>query len=198
MAFVTAAIDLLARALAQTGSLIAAVREDQREWPTPCPRWSVHDLVQHVAVQDLRNFQAAARGEVVDWQAPAGDLGRDWSGAFGHGARRLLEVWRSADLDRPVAMPGGAQATLGGRLDVQIAEFAVHAWDLARAIGDGRDLDPAIAEHALSWAKGMLRPEFRGPDKAFGVEVEVDPSAPIYDRLAGWFGRNSAWRSNRL
>ena len=25
------------------------------------------------------------------------------------------------------------------------------------------------------------------------VEVPVDPQAPIYDRLAGWFGRDPDW-----
>jgi hypothetical protein len=39
----------------------------------------------------------------------------------------------------------------------------------------------------------MLRPEFRGPDKAFGVEVPVPDDAPVYDRLAGWFGRDPGW-----
>jgi hypothetical protein len=39
----------------------------------------------------------------------------------------------------------------------------------------------------------MLRPEFRGPGKAFGVEVPVPDDAPAYERLAGWFGRNPGW-----
>jgi hypothetical protein len=26
------------------------------------------------------------------------------------------------------------------------------------------------------------------------VEVAVDDDAPLYDRLAGWFGRDPAWR----
>ena len=42
-------------------------------------------------------------------------------------------------------------------------------------------------------SRGMLRPEFRGPDKAYGVEVPVPDDAPAYDRLAGWFGRNPGW-----
>jgi hypothetical protein len=55
-------------------------------------------------------------------------------------------------------------------------------------------LDDELAEHALAWSRGMLRPEYRGPDKAFGVEVPVAGDAPAYDRLAGWFGRDPDWR----
>jgi hypothetical protein len=44
----------------------------------------------------------------------------------------------------------------------------------------------------------MLRPQFRGPDKAFGFEVPVSGEAPIYDRLAGWFGRDPAWSPDRV
>ena len=94
-----------------------------------------------------------------------------------------------------MAGPGG-EAPLRARADQQITELAVHDWDLARATGqDLAGLDPALAEHALAWSRGMLRPEFRGPDKAFGVEVPVPDDAPVYDRLAGWFGRDPGWTS---
>jgi len=76
----------------------------------------------------------------------------------------------------------------------QITELATHDWDLAKATGQvPAELDPALAEHALRWSRGMLRPEFRGPGKAFGVEVPVAEDAPVYDRLAGWFGRDPGW-----
>ena len=53
----------------------------------------------------------------------------------------------------------------------------------------------AYLEHALAWSRQMLRPEFRGPDKSFGSEIAVPADAPSYDRLAGWFGRDPAWRA---
>jgi uncharacterized protein (TIGR03086 family) len=83
---------------------------------------------------------------------------------------------------------------LGSRVDQPIAELAMHGWDLVVATGQQVDLDPALAEHALNWSYRVLRPEHRGPDRAFGVEVPVPPDAPIYQRLAGWFGRDPEWK----
>jgi len=104
-----------------------------------------------------------------------------------------MAVWRAADLGQPVALPGGAQAPLGSRANQQVAELAVHSWDLVMAAGQQASLDPVLAEHALAWSRRMLKPEYRGPDRAFGAEVPVPADAPAYDRMAGWFGRDPGW-----
>ena len=182
---------LVERALDQTAAIIAGIGAGQAALPTPCADWDVRAVVQHLVGQDLRNFTVAARGETADWQAPAEDVGEDWAVAFRDRAAPLMAVWRAADLDRQIAMPGGGQAPLGARASQQMAEFAVHGWDLVKATGQRVSLDPQLAEHALDWSHQMLRPEARG--KAFGLEVPVSPDAPIYDRLAGWFGRDPGW-----
>ena len=187
-------VALLERALGQTAGLIAAIDASQAGLATPCAGWDVRALVSHLTGQDLRNFIVAARGEAADWQAPADQLGDDWPASFRDRADSLRAVWRAADLDRLVAGPGG-EAPLRFRADQQITELAVHDWDLAKATGQPIGLDPALAEHGVRWGRQMLRPEFRGPDKAFGVEVPVPDDAPAYDRLAGWFGRDPRWTS---
>ncbi len=184
---------LLERALGQAAAVIAAIPPGAAGAATPCPAWDVRALVRHVVGQDLRNFIAVARGENADWQAPADELDADWLAAFQSGADRLMAVWWAADPGQPVALPGGAQAPLGSRADQQIAELAVHSWDLGMATGQRASLDPALAEHALAWSRRMLRPEYRGPDRAFGAEVPVPDDAPAYDRMAGWFGRDPGW-----
>ena len=185
-------IALMERALDQTGGLIAAIDASQASLATPCAGWDVRALGSHLAGQDLRNFLVSARGESADWQAPDDEIGDDWAAVFRDRAESLRAAWRAADLDRLVAGPGG-EAPLRFRADQQITELAVHDWDLAKATGQPTRLDPALAEHALRWSRQMLRPEFRGPDKAFGLEVPVPEDAPVYDRLAGWFGRDPGW-----
>ena len=185
-------IALLERALDQTAGLIAPIDASQAGLATPCAGWDLRALVSHLAGQDLRNFLVSARGESADWQTPADEIGDDWAAVFRDRAESLRAAWRAADLDRLVAGPGG-EAPLRLRADQQITELAVHDWDLAKATGQPTRLDPALAEHALRWSRQMLRPEFRGPDKAFGLEVPVPEDAPVYDRLAGWFGRDPGW-----
>jgi uncharacterized protein (TIGR03086 family) len=187
-------VALVSRALDQMGAVISAVPVSQYGLATPCPAWDVRALIRHVAGQDLRNFLASARGQVVDWQAPADEPGGDWAAAFRDRARQLLAVWRVADLEQLAPTPGGGQVRLRSRADQQITELTVHAWDLVAATAQPARLEPALAEHALAWSQQMLRPEHRGPGQAFGPEVPVPPDAPIYQRLAGWFGRDPAWR----
>ncbi len=186
-------MELLEGALAQTGSIIEAIRSDQAELSTPCSEWDVEALVIHLIGQDLRNFVAGARGLPVDWQAPPEEIGGEWSAAYERRANELTDAWRQVDLDQKLSVPGMGEVPITLRLDQHIADIVMHGWDLAKATGQQPDLEPALAEHALDWARTMLRPEHRGEDKAFGPEVEVPQDAPAYDRLAGWFGRDPAW-----
>ena len=187
---------LLERAVAQAGRVIAAIDPAQASLPTPCAEWDVQALVRHVVAHSMGNFAVAARGETPDWQAPPGELIDDWPRQYDEQAQELLAAWRESDPDRLIAGPGGQEIPLRSRANQQITELALHTWDLVKATGQIADLDPAVAESALSWGRQMLQPEHRGPGKAFGVEVPVAHDAPIYDRLAAWFGRDPHWRAH--
>jgi uncharacterized protein (TIGR03086 family) len=184
-------LDLLARALDQTGALIAGVRPDQATLPTPCRAWDVRALVNHV-VYDVQHFTALTRGQA--WTEHDADLiDGDWLAAYRAAAAGLLAVWREPGaLERPVRSPAGEQPATW-RLGQQITDLAVHGWDIARATGQSTDLDPELGRLALEWARQNLQPQFRGPEgsgRAFGPEVRVPDDAPLYDRLAGFFGRD--------
>jgi uncharacterized protein (TIGR03086 family) len=180
-------VELLDRALAQAGAVIAGVRPaEQAALPTPCSDWDVRALVNHL-VQDVQQFTASAAGG--SWQPAEGDrIGDDWVGAYREAADSLLEAWRRPGaLDQTVRLPFG-EFPASWRVGQQTADLAVHAWDLARATGQSTDLDPEVGRAALDWARENLRAEFRGD--SFGPEVAVADDAPLYDRLAGFFGRD--------
>ncbi|MEU9129307.1 TIGR03086 family metal-binding protein [Kitasatospora sp. NPDC048540] len=196
-------VDLLARALAQAAAGVEAVREDQLGDPSPCRAWTVADLVDHL-LDELPRFTARARGAAPerntaarDRNTPASDRGAgDRSTAFRSGAAELVAAWRQAgDLTGTVELPGMGTVPARFPVDQQTAEFAVHAWDLARATGRSPGFDEEVGRSSLDWARTALRPEFRGGEasgKAFGPEVQAGPDAALYDRLAAFFGRDPA------
>jgi uncharacterized protein (TIGR03086 family) len=187
-------LTLLSVALDQTGAIIAGIRDDQRRLPTPCRSWDVDELVAHL-VHDLLQFTERASGGTPDWSAPVPAVEGDPSEVYRAGARGLLHAWRAAgDLSGTAPMPGMGEVAKRFPVDQQVAELAVHGWDLAVATEQSTDLDPEVGDAALTWARTALRPQFRGTEdegKAFGPEVDLPQDAPLYDRLAAFFGHRA-------
>ncbi|MEV4535932.1 TIGR03086 family metal-binding protein [Asanoa sp. NPDC049518] len=186
-------LTLLERALDQVGKLLSGVRANQETLPSPCRSWTVGQLGDHV-VNDLRQFKSTASGGKADWSTPAPTIPPgDRPAVFRSGAAALLDVWRGVgDLTGTVTFPGMGEVPARFPVDLQTAEFAVHAWDLARATDQSTDLDPAVGELALEWMRGTMLPQFRGPEsegRSFGPEVPIAADAHLYDRLAAFAGR---------
>ena len=185
------AMTLLSAALDQTGAIIVGVRDDQQHLPTPCRSWDVAALVAHV-VHDLSLFTQRASGGTPDWTAPPPTIDGDYIDAYRAGASNLVQAWSAAgDLSGTVEMPGMGEVAKRFPVDQQIAELAVHGWDLAVATGQSTHLDPEVGDAALTWARTALKPQFRGTEdegKAFGPEIDLPEDAPLYDRLAGFLG----------
>ncbi len=181
----TPSLELLGRALDQAGTIIIRIRPDQAGLPTPCTDFDVRTLVNHL-VFDMQLFAFNLAGG--EHGEPNDDLiGSDWSSAYASARASLEDAWREK----------GVEGTVKGRLGEfpatwavgqHLADVSVHAWDLATATHQSTKLDQEVARVALDWGRGALKPEYRG--KAFGPEVEVPENAPIYERLAGFFGRN--------
>jgi uncharacterized protein (TIGR03086 family) len=177
-------IDFLQRADSQLRQIISRVSPAQGSLPTPCSDFNLRALVNHIAY-DLQVFTAMISGGQRG--SPDVDLlGDDWLAAYSSSADTLLSAWRSRGTAGTLtSRMGELPATWA--LGQQASDLVVHAWDVARAIGNTEELDPELAEAALAWGRENLKPEFRG--QAFGPEIPVAQNAPAYDRLAGFFGR---------
>ncbi|MGA8977703.1 MAG: maleylpyruvate isomerase family mycothiol-dependent enzyme [Pedococcus sp.] len=166
-------LSTLDRGLTQLGALVGAVQPNDLDRSTPCTDWTVRDLLGHV-VQGPANFALSVRGGSPDWSAGA-ELPEDWAAAFTAHADDLREAWTQ----HPETEPGP---------DFQTAELAVHAWDLATALGrDPAELDPEVAERGFATMSQALTPERRGT--AFQPERDAPQDADPYQRLAAFAGR---------
>ncbi len=181
----------LSQVLDLAESVIDGVRPDQATLPTPCRSWDVQTLVGHL-ISDTERFDVAASGGRPDWTAPVPEVEGDWVSGFRAGAAQLRATWqRAGDLSEEIELRIG-RVPRSFVANQQIAEFAVHSWDLATATGQRVQYPTDACEAALAWARTTLRPEFRGDEAsglAFGPEVEVPDDAPAEDRLAAFFGR---------
>jgi uncharacterized protein (TIGR03086 family) len=167
---------VLSRALDQAGDVLAAVHPDQLHHPTHCGDWTVAELAGHL-VDAPAHFLQMARGEEVDWESTPSPPETGWAEEFREHADDLIHHWhQQGDPDDP------------GAVDWQTAEFALHTWDLATAIGFPTDrLDPAVAERGLAFMSQALTPDNRGT--AFGPEQHAPADASAYERLAAYAGR---------
>ena len=186
---------LLARAIDQAADLVTQIGGQQGHLPTPCRSWDVQTLVEHM-IDDLDQFTKAAAGGRPDWSGSVPTVAGDWGNAFRDRAPRLLAAWQEAgDLTATVQLPIG-NLPAAFVVNQQIAEFAVHSWDLGSATGQYYVPDPEVVSHALRWASTALLPEYRGTEQAgfaFGPEIGTTDDQPAGVRLAAFFGRDPAW-----
>lgn len=168
-------VDQLARAFDQAGRALDTVNADNLHHPTPCSDWTVRQLAAHVA-SGPGTWAKMTRGEEVDWSAIPEVPDGQWGPTFGAGAAELLAAMQQ--------LPEDQQGSAG----FQVAEYAVHSWDLVRGTGADLALDESLAETGLAAMQQGLTDDNR--TGAFGAEVEVPADAGAYERLAAFSGRD--------
>ena len=180
------------RAIAQTGTIVAAVTPDQFTLPTPCTEYDVRALLSHI-VGGLTRAALVGEGDPGALARPAvaeGVPDDGWPDAYRAAAARDAAAWADdAKLDALVEVPWGK---IPGRFAIAgyIQEILAHGWDLAQATGQPTEGDPELALWALTTAKRILPPDIRGNDGVpFGPVVDVPPDATPYTQLAAWLGR---------
>jgi len=184
--------EIFSRAVAQTESIIAAVRPDQANLPTPCTAWNVRTLVSHMAGAVTR---IALIGEgradalsIPPFAALDGQPAGQWAATFRAAGARAAAAWADdAKLDALYAVPWGK---VPGRVAVAgyVREVLAHGWDLASATGQETELDPDLGAYGLEISRRSL-PEAGREDIPFGFVVPAPAGAGVYAQMAAWLGR---------
>ncbi|MGH8978233.1 MAG: TIGR03086 family metal-binding protein, partial [Acidimicrobiia bacterium] len=126
-------------------ALIRNVSDEQLAGPTPCPEYSLGDLVDHVGGLALA-FAAAARKDVANSgaQGPTADgslLTDDWRTRIARDLDALAAAWRNPEAWSGMTQAGGID--LPGEVAgiVALDELVIHGWDVARASGQSYECD---------------------------------------------------------
>ncbi|MFI5666131.1 TIGR03086 family metal-binding protein [Streptomyces sp. NPDC051704] len=163
---------------------------------TPCPEYTVRDLLGHISGLAVA-FRDAARkdlGPTTD-KAPgatAPSLSADWREELPRVLTELAEAWREPAAWTGMTRAGGVD--LPGEIAGVVAadELVVHGWDLARATGREYAPDPAALRVSHAFLLQAAEDEGRGGG-IFGAVVPVPDDAPLVDRAVGLSGRDPHW-----
>ncbi|MET9296370.1 TIGR03086 family metal-binding protein [Streptomyces sp. NPDC003077] len=169
----------------EVGALVATVASEDLARPTPCPEWSVRQLIGHMVWENLMVTSIAQDAPRTDHTAD--HLGDDHVTAFRDSARAALAVFRSAGVQERTYGPYEAP----GALLVQQAtvELLAHGWDLARALDADTDLAAGVAPDVLEAAHRIYGAAPRTEGGSFAPARPTTTSASGADRLAAYLGR---------
>jgi uncharacterized protein (TIGR03086 family) len=170
----------LASALDVTEGIVAGVRPEQAHLPTPCSKYEVAQLLDHL-VGYATNFADRAAGVTPPADPTTTVAGDDPGAAYRDAGARLVAGYR-----------GGASGDASPP-DVVLVETITHGWDLATATGQPTPYTEASIVTALDTCRGMLSPKYRGEGMPFAEEVEVSSSASALEQLVGFMGRDPDW-----
>lgn len=178
----------LEQAIASTRGVLAGVTKQQLGNDTPCAKWKVSDLINHV-VGGQYFFEAGANGTSPDG-GETDFAATDFVSAFDEVAARCLTAFRAEGvMERTLTLPFG-QMPGSAFLGLAATDTFTHGWDLARATGQDTDLDPDLAALLLTGARQSLMPAFRSEDgDVFGPEKTAPEGACNADQLAAFLGR---------
>ena len=190
-------VDLMpaARRLAD---LVGQVSDNVLDAPTPCPDYTVGDLIDPVGGAALAFTGAAAKNmSEVTARAASSDasrLGADWRTRIPHDLVGLAEAWRDPDAWTGMTRAGGVD--LPGEVAglVALDELVLHGWDLARAVGQDYECDPPSLEAMHDFVAQFSAPgQEAAREGLFGPVMDVPADAPLLDRVVGLAGRDPAW-----
>ena len=175
--------------------VVAGVRDDQLGRRTPCPDWTVADLIDHVH-GCASGFTAAARKEGLDDTPPQVDGARLRDG-WREQARAELAVLAQAWRD-PAAWEGrtriaGVDQSGAESAATAVDEVLVHTWDLARATGQECRLDPGAVLVALGFARAVAQQAPGGVPGLFGPATSPPSGADPAVELLLLTGRDPGW-----
>lgn len=179
------------------GALVTAVDDARLDAPTPCPEYTVGDLLDHIGGLAVAFTEAARKEHGTNaTQPPPGStahLAADWRTRIPADLETLgvawqdPQAWEGTTVIAAMEMPAPAVGA------VALDEIVTHAWDLARALGEPFDADADAIAGAMDFIGPISEPGAPRPP-IFGPVVAVADDASPMARFVALTGRDPDWQ----
>jgi uncharacterized protein (TIGR03086 family) len=182
-------IEQLSEILPTVSDLVDRIEPAQLYGPTPCDRFTVHDVLDHMIVL-WASFTFMFRGETPpEIDAPA-VYGRTPAPEFRKAISELLDAARSEGaMERTIESPMGA---MPGETFARLVALdgLVHGYDLSKASGLPFALPPQVVDAVDTFARAALEEDVRNAegDPFAYPTAALDDATPI-ERIAAFTGR---------
>ena len=174
----------------------AVGRLEEAAWqrPSPCSDWRAMDVLGHVG-QAVRFGTSLLVGDAPVWE-PAeplgavveGDSATWWAGLAGPARQAVSGV----DLAQVVDSPMGRRSIEEG-LAFPALDLFVHAWDLARSVGEVIEIPPEVIDFAHRVLDPVPPEQLRSP-RVFAEALPPPTGATATETFIAWTGRDPLWR----
>lgn len=177
---------------------VAAVGPDQWSLPTPCTEYDVRTAVDHLAWGVVLSQRAATRTPLErDWSRPGpppfldGREPEEWAAALAPELEAAADAWSDPASWEGETVLGASAMPASVVGPMMLAEFALHGWDVARAVGAAYEVPDELGRVVLAAVGSMAQ---MGRDGGwYGPEVPVPAAASAFDRALGLSGRDPGW-----
>ena len=164
--------------------LVDGISPDQLDGPTPCPKFSVAGVLEHM-IGGATAFAPAFRGESPSTaSAPSGSLPDQWRAAM---ADLLDAVHSPGATERTVAAPFGE---IPGAVFARFVAFdgLVHGWDLATATNQPYAPPIAVVREVDTFVRQALTDGMRDGE-TFADEMSAPTGATELEQVVAFSGR---------
>jgi uncharacterized protein (TIGR03086 family) len=187
---------VITEALNLLGAAGAAVTDGQRDAPTPCTEWTVTQVLQHAAGDQLAWAAALGTGTGPQHNPfdPSGHLHGSVAELLAPAVASATAAWTAVAPGAgsvPTPLPQGALPAATAAAACAL-DAAVHAWDVTAALGLPPALAPGLAADLLPAARAIAEPL-----RQFGVYAPALAPQAGDDTLAEllrYLGRDPNWR----
>jgi uncharacterized protein (TIGR03086 family) len=177
---------------------LRAVTTEQLTARTPCADYDVRALIDHLAWAAVLSQRSATRTPFEhDWSSltPPPFLDglpvEQWAAAVPAELDTAADAWADPAAWEGETLMGSAPMPAEVVGPMMLAEFVLHGWDLARAIGFSYEVPAELGEATLAAVQPLAS---MGRDGGwYGPEVAMPADATAFDRALGLTGRDPDW-----